>query len=380
MSELALIPNAETPDIEAMPRADLPAIWQGFRSDFERLANVAETLTVTDAGQRSQMVLAATTRKSLKRLRGAIETKRKELTDYHLKVKQGIDASARVLKELIEPLEARMLELEQFAERQEAERKDALKRQRMESLSLLGVLETQYRLDEMTEAEFDALYEEKMLEAEARMEAEQKAKQEQIAREKTDAEERDRLRIENERLKAEAIEREAAAALERAEAERARMEAEAAARAEREATEARARAEREEAERAAAEERARNEEAQRQAAEAARIEREALEAKAKAEKDAADAVALKERQLREKVEAEVREKERIETERLKVEAEAARRAANAPDRMKLLVLADELSQLDMPEMATDEGRAALAQSTKEIARVVAWINERAAKL
>jgi hypothetical protein len=72
------------------------------------------------------MKLARVTRLTLRELRIAIEHRRKELGEHHLRETQRINAGAKALKDLIEPLEARLLEQEEFAERKEQERKAAL--------------------------------------------------------------------------------------------------------------------------------------------------------------------------------------------------------------------------------------------------------------
>lgn len=368
MSELAIV-DADAPNLATMQRADLPAIWDGYRSELDRLTATARTLTVTDSSQKAEIAIASTTRKALKRLRCNVEDKRKELTEHHLRAQQTINAAAREIKAIIEPLEARLLEQEQFAERQEAARKAKLTVERFEAMAPFGIDLTCYKLGEMTTEAFDALYENTALAAEAKMEAARKAEEERAAKAKADAEERERMRLENERLKKEAEEREASARAERAEAERLRIEAETKARLEREALEAKARSEREaaeaearklrekaERERKVAEEKARKE---REAIEAkAKAEREALEAKLRAEQDAAAAGAKVEREAREKLEAENRAREeKEEADRWEAEQERLR-AERAPDKEKLVALKTAFSEIKFPALSTSPGKEA----------------------
>jgi hypothetical protein len=58
------------------------------------------------------MKLARATRLTLKDLRVAVEKKRKELGEEALLQKQKIDGAAKQIREIIEPLEARLLEQE----------------------------------------------------------------------------------------------------------------------------------------------------------------------------------------------------------------------------------------------------------------------------
>lgn len=92
-----------------------------------------------------------------------------------------------------------------------------------------------------------------------RIEAERKAEAERIAKEKAEAEERERIRLENERLKLEAIEKEKVMADERAKAEAERKALEEKARKEKAASDAKLKAEKEENDRLQSEIRAKAE-------------------------------------------------------------------------------------------------------------------------
>ncbi|MBU2249183.1 MAG: hypothetical protein KKD77_20720, partial [Gammaproteobacteria bacterium] len=204
-------------------------------SDWEAKAKV---IKVTDESQKADMALARTGRLFLREKRIAIEKTRKELKEQALREGKAIDGIANVLKALIEPIEEYLDKQERFVEIRAAEKAEA-----------------------------------------DRIEAERKAEEEQIAREKAEAEERERIRQENERLKLEAEERERQAAADRARAE-----------AERKALEEQARKERE-----AAQER------ERIAKEKADAEKLALEEKARKEREAAEVKAEAERKAHEQI-------------------------------------------------------------------------------
>jgi len=277
-------------------------------------------IVVTDATQVSEMKAARAARLKLRTIRVGAENTRKELKAESLKRGREIDNVAKMIATLCEPEEARLEDAEKFAERAEAARRKALAESRAILIAPYGVDVQFVDLGGMPESTWATFLEQARTAHDAKIAAEAKAKAEAEAAAKAAAEEQARIRAENERLRLEAVEREKAA-----KAERERMEAEQ--RAERE----KARKEREAAEEAAA------------------AQRRELEAKARAEREA-----------REKVEAEQRaERERAERE-AKAKALAAKKAAAAPDREKLMALADALDAMDIPKMATDDGKRAMA--------------------
>lgn len=361
-----IVKPEESPDIETMQRADLPAIWDGYRTQLEKLKATAETLTVTDVSQTSEMKLARVTRLTLKDLRVEIEKRRKELGEEYLRKTQKINAAAKELRELIEPLEERLLEQEKFAEIAEAKRKAELKASREAALLPFGVNISFYNLSEMTEEAFSDLLATTKRTHEEKIEAERKAEEERIAKEKAEAEERERIRMENERLKREAAEREAALAEERKKAEATRLAAEEKARKEREALEAKAKAEREEAARKAAEAQAK-----------AKAERDAIEAKARAERESAEAAAKKEREAREKIESELREKAAEEERKRNAQIAAEKKAAAAPDKEKIMAFAANVRSMSAPKCSTEDGAAVSREIADKIAKFATWIEAQA---
>lgn len=123
----------------------------------------AKTIVVTDPSQREQMELARIGRLYLKEKRVAIEKTRKELKEQAIREGKAIDGLANVLKALIVPTEEYLERQEKYVE--------------------IKAREEQERL----QAELD-----------------KKMEEERIVKEKTEAEERVRLNLENERLRKEA--------------------------------------------------------------------------------------------------------------------------------------------------------------------------------
>lgn len=388
--ELALVGKDEAP-LALMKRADIPNIFKTFEDQIAPLEKIANDLAITRADQVGEIAIARTTRLSLKKLRVAVENRRKELKEGILEEGRKIDGAANKLKELIEPLEEKLAAQEKIAERLEAERKAKLGADRAEALKPFGIDPTFYALADMPAESWEQLLENSRVAFEAKKAEAARLEQERIAaynarlkREAEEAAERERVKAENERLRAEAVERERMARVEReaAEKEAARLkkladDADAA----RKAQEAAAARELKEAEeRAAAELRA-----QQEAAEAlARKEREKREAKEKADRIKAN----KEKAEREAEHAEQlaaasraafviqrKEEERIAAERqAKYDAEAAAmEAAKAPDREKLVKLAQTLIALPLPDMTTESGSMTLERVEKEIAALAAYV-------
>jgi hypothetical protein len=129
----------------------------------------ASTIHVTNADQKTEMKMAREARLFLREKRIDVEKARKTLKEQSLREGKAIDGIANVLKALIEPIEQYLDKQEHFVEIQQAEEDARLK-----------------------------------------AEEEIKAEQERIAKEKADAEERQRISLENEQLKKEAEEREKA--------------------------------------------------------------------------------------------------------------------------------------------------------------------------
>jgi len=288
----------------------------------------------------------------LKAIRVEAEKKRKALKDDALVMGRAIDGVNNLLLAAIQPLERHLEEQEKFAERLAEQERQRRLAERTEALQpYLEAGQVVPALDIMTDTQFAKYLEDAKLLHAAKIEAAKKAEAERIAREQAEAAERERLRVENERLRQEAAEREAKAKAEREAAERAQREAAEKARKEREAIEAKAKAEREAAER-----------------ELARI---------KAEQEAA---AKKEREAREKLERELAAKKAEEEAKAKAEAAAAKQAAAAPDKTKLRTIADSVRSIALPVVSTAEALRVLADIEAKREAFAKWIEDQIANL
>ena len=100
-------------------------------SEWERKT---KELIVNDISQVTEMKMAREARLFLSKKRIDIEKTRKALKEDSLREGQTIDAIAKILKNLIEPIENELEKKERFAEIKEAERKAELKAERTEKL------------------------------------------------------------------------------------------------------------------------------------------------------------------------------------------------------------------------------------------------------
>lgn len=119
---------------------------------------------------------------------------------------------------------------------------------------------------------------------------------------------------------------------------------------------------------------------QREAAEKAAREKAEVEAKAKREKAAAAAKLKAEKEAREKIEAELKAKKDAEETALKAEQEAKRKAAAAPDREKLLALAEQIKNFQFPTLSTTEANEILAGVQEDVLAIGFQLTRRAEKL
>lgn len=202
-----------TPDKLALVVADLaPASAASLRAAFgemftqaEEWAAKAQGIIVTRADQTSEMELARESRLALRSIRIKVEAKRKDLKEDSLRRGQAIDGIARVIRSLVEPIEAHLLEQEEFVERQAAAEAAKLRQLRVAALASFGADPSVYAdIGGMSDAAWAMLLNGVRLHHEAQLaadklerEAQEKAR---LAKEAEDV----KVRVENARLKKEA--------------------------------------------------------------------------------------------------------------------------------------------------------------------------------
>lgn len=338
---------APTLDINVMRRADLPVIWDDFKAKAEALRVTAETIVVVAEDETDKMELARTTRLTLKQIRIAVEKKRVELGEGHLTEIQKINGAAKALKELIEPLESRLLVQENFAERAAADRLVELTKRRNDEVRAIWP-GCPGDFGKMPQTEYDALL--GRLRAEAALMAEEKRKQEEAkaqaetARKELEAKLAEQQAEAQRQAKAAAAEAEARLANERAELqrqnERVRQEYEA--------------------------ERARETESRRAQAELEKKERDAREAVVKAEFEAAESRRRLERQAEEAKRLELEHQLAIERAAKLEEERRLFKLAIAPDVEQLAAFSKGIFSIPQPDLKTPEAKRVLDQASHKL--------------
>ena len=240
-------------------------------------------------------------------------------------------------------MEEKLEGIEKHYENIEKERKAKLRAERVAELQKYEIDGSLIMLGEMADDVWENYLAGVKLQYENRKAAERKAEEDRLAAIEAEKKRQEEIRLENERLRKEreALEKKQAAerlkfAAEKAEAERKAKEAEAAMLAQ------------------------------------AKKDREAIEA-ARLEKEKAEA------ELRAKREAEVRAQREAEERAIaeeKARIAAAKKAAAAPDKDKLLKLAEDLKSLPLPQVKTPEAQVILSSVHVLIMKINSYIVEK----
>jgi colicin import membrane protein len=122
--------------------------------------------------------------------------------DFFLKGGQFVDAIKRKEEAVNERMEETLEKIEKHAEIKRQEEIKALRETRLKILEPYGVENAEHlNIGELREEVWQKFFDGVVASHNAKMEAERKAEEDRIAKEKAEAEERERVRLENERLK-----------------------------------------------------------------------------------------------------------------------------------------------------------------------------------
>lgn len=297
-TEVAAI--AENVSVEK--RSEVQAVLNQVFNGVSKMREQLDSVEVVDANDKVNMKLANTIRLGVRQVRldaeKTFDAKRAEVQQQMLsyKTEDSLWLKAKqTMQILTKEIEENARWKEETKERFEAEQKELKVQQRMLKVSKVAPEMARSEFENMSEETFDMFYAGLEKAYNDKIEAEKKAEAERIAKEKAEIAERERIRKENERLKAEAEAKEKQLAEERAKAE-----------AERKAMEAKA----------------------------AKLKAEA-DAKLKAEKEANEKLQA---EIRAKAEAEEKAKKEAEAKaaaELKAKEQAEAKAAKAPKKQKL---------------------------------------------
>lgn len=399
-----IIVSEQTKELQVSTGQELITAYKDWFDQAYDLIQAAEKVKVDSSDQLEEMAKSRGLRLALVKVRTGVDKLRKQLKDESLKKSRAIDGIANVLKFMVEPIETRLLEQEQFAERRQQERKDALRKDRESQLAPYGVDTSVYVLEAMAEDDFEQLLMNTIARHDAKIAAEKKAEEERLRKIEEERQEQERIRAENERLKLEneRIAREKQEEYDRAQKEKEAIEAKA--RAEREAAERKAEAARAQLRRE--QDKAKKEKAEAEAAKAAleaerqraEAEKRAIEQKVAQERAEAQKARLQleheaslERQRQEdearaareaqaKAEAELQATRAAEQKRISDELIAAEKAASAPDKEKLTVFVQNIQDVSIPEMSTKLGLRVESAITVRLAEFIDYASKELEKL
>lgn len=353
--------NQKALDMEVLPSLDVSTAPQDFQlklqASFAESYKTLQTLVTRSREIRNQEespeqeAEARKTRLALVKCRTGAEKVHKEMKQDILVLGRAIDGAKNMLIAATLPEEKALAEIEERAERREAERIAKLHEERLAELQPYTDAYNSLPLGNMFDEQYASILDNAKLAYEARIARERAAEEARIAAEK--AAEQERQRIEAERIEAERKAAEERAALkeklEAEEKERMRVAAE------------------------AAKEKARLEaalEAEKAKAEAEKKEAERL---AKIEEEKAAKLLAEERAKAAKLQAEMQEQKAREA---KAEADriaAEKKAALAPDKEQIAAYATSLKELTIPTLKTNEGKAAAVKVARVVESALAQI-------
>lgn len=188
--------------------ATLNTSFASLFGDARRIIEQSRSIVVTDSSQKLQVGLARQYRLALKKLRGDSAKTKSILKEESLRYNKAVDGYYNIYLHMTETEENRLEEQEKFAERQEADRRAALKAERIELLRPYVPDTSVYMLDAMTPESFAQLLAGQKQVWESNQERLRREEADRIKRDADAAAERQKIVDENARLKREADVRE----------------------------------------------------------------------------------------------------------------------------------------------------------------------------
>lgn len=156
-------------------------LLQSFAGNFQKAKEIAEeakAIVVTDEAQTDLMLKARESRLALKAIRVEVEKTRKELKEQSLREGKAIDGIANVIKALVVPVEEHLEKQEKYAEIRELERLQKRYEDRVNRLSPYVEDISLYNIKDMSDDAFEKLLESTVAADKAKKEAEAKAEAE----------------------------------------------------------------------------------------------------------------------------------------------------------------------------------------------------------
>ncbi len=208
MSEILLTPSVEVlqnSGLEIQTREAIERQMLPFLDQANEWREKAEALVVTNETQIDLMKQAREARLALRSIRIEADKVRKNLKEDSLRYGKAVQSVYNLIEENITPIEKHLEEQEKFVEIQERKKMLALLEERQATVNASGLREFipdafYTTLGAIGEEDFKSLMEGATLKFKAKVEADKIAKQ----KAEKEAEERELLRKENERLRAQA--------------------------------------------------------------------------------------------------------------------------------------------------------------------------------
>lgn len=351
-----LVKVVETSGVEKTKSQKLLEMFTPYFNKMGEIEHKIKVLNAENPGK-EDVKIAREIRLALKNNRVAAEKIKDDSKAAILIEGRLIDNLNNIVKNTSKGLELQCEQIEKDAEIKEAARVEAIRLERAGLLSAYVEDANIFPLGTMTDEQFSTMLSGYKLAHQQKIEAEQKADAERLEKEAAEKLEQERIRLENEKLKAEAAEREKQLEAERVEAKRKADELEAENKKKLAAIEESNRIARE---KAAAEQAERDRLAK---VEAGRLKAEAdkLAAELKAKQDAEKAAA-----------------DKLEAER-KSKLAAEKKAAKAPDKDKLKAAIELLPGL-LVEVKTEEAQIVADNIREKFIAFKRWANEQIATL
>ena len=295
-----------------------------FFEDAKKIAQDAKKIVVADEHDLETMQEAREARLEIRDIRTkGVEPLRIELKAQAVRENKAIDGISNVIKALIVPVEEYLMEQEKFAERIKAEKERKIEaRRESELLKYADYIHISLHPKDLSTESFEKMIETYRFAHEAKKKAEEDVEKERVAKVKSELAEQERIKKENEKLKVEAEKRE------RAEAKR------------QEKADAKLKVERQAREKVEARLKAKEELIRRR--------KEALAAKEKAEKEAREA--------------------------------AQRKALLAPDKEKLLNLAQTIALIQYPALGSKQAQDICEATMNKLIKIAEDLEQEAKKL
>lgn len=189
--------------LEATQSQNILEKFTGLFEQAKKWEAKARSIVITDESQVEKMEAAREIRLELKDIRVNAEKIRKDLKEQSLREGKAIDGVANVIKAIIVPLEEHLEKQEKYIEVMVEEKKRRIEAERIAALQPFVPDIAMYNLKEMSEDGFANLLSASKIAFEQQKDAEAKAEHDRLEDEKAKKEEDERIRKENETLKAE---------------------------------------------------------------------------------------------------------------------------------------------------------------------------------